>query len=253
MRTFKILALAALLAGSARLSAAPIPTAPIHTNKNRFRIPFHYDSAELARLGAREIRLYVSRDRGATWKQVQAVAPDAGKFHFQSAGDGEYWFIVRTLDSKNHLHPEGNVADPGLKVIVDTVPPRLELDLSQPTPGKVQLAWTATDEHLDPTQLRLEYLQPGVLEWQSVGIVPKASGQTGWAVPQGGIVAVRGSIADLAGNSINDQAQLRIAPGNQAVPRPGAPDRREPVAGPTTRPLSGRGSSARRRRPRTRA
>src|SRR5262245_4270331 len=92
----------------ARAHAAPIPTAPIYTNKLKFRIPFHYDSNELSRLGAREIRLYVSRDRGRNWQQVQAVAPDAGKFNFQAPADGEYWFIVRTLDGKNHLHPDGN-------------------------------------------------------------------------------------------------------------------------------------------------
>ena len=84
--------------------------------------------------------------------------------------------------------------------------------------------------------MRLEYLQPGALEWQPVSVIPKANGQTSWSVPQGGIVAVRGSIADMAKNSTEDQVQLRIAPANQAVPRPGSPDRREPVAGPTTAP-----------------
>ncbi|HTI50619.1 MAG TPA: hypothetical protein VL475_06705, partial [Planctomycetaceae bacterium] len=74
MKTFKILACCAALmcAGIGILDAAPIPTAPIYTNKLKFRIPFHYDPAELSRLGAREIRLYVSRDRGRGWQQVQA-------------------------------------------------------------------------------------------------------------------------------------------------------------------------------------
>lgn len=236
MKTCTTLALAAILAGGAGLAAPPIPTSPIHTNKVKFRIPFHYDAAELARLGAREIRLYVSRDRGASWKQVQGVAPDAGKFNFQSTGDGEYWFIVRTLDSNNRLHPDGNVTDPGLQVIVDTARPTLELDLTQPSPGKVELVWNASDEHLDTTQLRLEYLQPGALEWQPVSVIPKPSGRTGWTVPQGGIVAVRGSISDLAKNTREAQAQRRIAPANQTVPKPGSPDRREPVAGPTSSP-----------------
>src|SRR5262249_28444908 len=157
-------------------------------------------------------RLYVSRDRGGSWKQVQAVAPDSGKFNFQSTGDGEYWFIVRTLDANNRLHPDGNVTDPGLQVIVDTKSPTLELDLQQPSTGKVELVWNASDEHLDTTQLRLEYLQPGALEWQPVSVIPKPGGHTGWTVPQGGIVAVRGSISDLAKNTRDAQAQRRIAP-----------------------------------------
>jgi hypothetical protein len=238
MKTLRILGCLTVLVLGAQvlLAAAPIPTAPIHTNKLKFRIPFHYDSAELSRLGAREIRLYASRDRGRTWQQTQAVTPDAGKFNFQATSDGEYWFIVRTLDARNHLHPDGNITDPGLMVIVDTTPPRLELELRQPSPGKVELRWSASDEHLDATQLRLEYLQPGSAEWQTVSVVPKPSGQTEWTIPQGGVVSVRGSIADFARNVTQDQAQLRIAPAGQTVPRQDAPGARQPVAGPDTTP-----------------
>jgi hypothetical protein len=218
------------------LEAAPIPTTSIYTNKLNFRIPFHYDSAELSRLGAREIRLYVSRDRGKVWQQVQAVSPDAGKFNFQAATDGEYWFLVRTLDSKNQLHPALSVVDPGLQVIVDSTVPRLVLELRQPSPGNVLLLWNASDTHLDLSQLRLEYMQPGSLDWQPVSVVPKPTGQTSWKLPQGGVVSVRGSIADLAHNTAHDQVQLRILPGSDAVPRPGSPEMRQPVAGPAGDP-----------------
>ncbi len=238
MKAFKALILAWLpcvvLCTAPVLRAAPIPSATQFTNHPQFRIPFHYDPAELSRLGARQIRLYISRDNGRSWEPGESVLPNAGKFAFKAATDGEYWFLVRTLDSKNQLHPDLNVTDPGLKVIVDTTPPKLEIVLRQPTAGNVQLFWTATDEHLDPAQLRLEYLQPGAADWQDVSIVPKASGQTGWKIPQGGIVAVRGSIADLARNTTSDQVQLKILPASLAVPRPGAPESRQPVAGPGT-------------------
>lgn len=214
------------------LRAAPIPSATQYTNHPQFRIPFHYDRDELSRMGARQIRLYVSRDKGRSWEQGESVLPNAGKFAFKAPTDGEYWFLVRTVDSKNQLHPDLSVTDPGLKVIVDTTPPRLDIQLRQPSPGNVQLTWDASDEHLDPAQLRLEYLQPGAADWQDVSIVPKASGQTAWKVPQGGVVAVRGSIADLARNTTSEQAQLKILPASLTVPRPGAPESRQPVAGP---------------------
>src|SRR4051812_29906619 len=87
-----------LILGSAlTLRAAPIPTAPIYTKQRSFRIPFHYNSNELSRLGAREIRLYVSRDRGRTWQLDQTVFseqgrfnPDTNKFKFQATADGEF-------------------------------------------------------------------------------------------------------------------------------------------------------------------
>lgn len=212
--------------------AAPIPTAPVYTNKPRFRIPFRYDPAEMKGLGAKEVRLFVSNDRGGLWQQVQSVAPETGKFNFQAPSDGEYWFIVRTLDSKDRLHPDGPIEkmEPGLKVVVDSIGPRLELDLRQTTPGRVQLIWSATDAYLDPTQLRLEYQQPGVDSWQIVSVVPKATGQTEWSIPQGGVVAVRGTISDMARNMAQNETQARIAAGGDVVPRPAVPDLRQPIA-----------------------
>jgi hypothetical protein len=236
MKTF-VCILAGLIVGSAAVHAGPIPSSPIHTNKVRFRIPFHYDTEELKRLGAGEVRLYVSRDRGRDWQRVQAVTPDAGKFNFQASGDGEYWFIVRTLDAKNREHPDANHNEVGLQVIVDTTAPRLQLELKQIAPGRVQLVWNASDEHLDPTQLRLEYIQPGTTDWEPVSVVPKASGESTWSVPQGGIVAVRGSVSDFARNTANDQTQLNVAAANQAVPRPRAPSGRQPVAGNNISPF----------------
>jgi hypothetical protein len=85
----------------------------------------------------------VSRDKGRNWRDVQAVAPEAGKFQFQAPSDGEYWFSVRTLDNRNKLHPEGPV-EAGLQVIVDTTRPTLQLGLRSPAPGKVSLSWSAS-------------------------------------------------------------------------------------------------------------
>lgn len=228
------------IAATSVLEAGPIPTGPVYTNKVRFRIPFRYDPAEMQSLGAKEIRLYVSRDRGGSWQQIQkvslqAVSPELGKFNFQAPSDGEYWFIVRTVDSQNRLHPEGEPMEPGLQVIVDTSLPTLRLELRQPAPGRAQLVWNATDEHLDPTQLKLEYIQPGIANWQTVTVVPKAAGETEWSVPQGGVVAVRGSISDLARNVSQDQTQVQIAPAGQTVPRPATPDSRQPIAYPGQR------------------
>ena len=41
--------------------------------------------------------------------------------------DGEYWFVIRTVDRQNRLHPDNNnKPPPELRVMVHTVPPRLE-------------------------------------------------------------------------------------------------------------------------------
>ncbi|QDU09177.1 hypothetical protein [Gimesia aquarii] len=213
--------------------AAAVSSAPVYTSKTQFRIPYHYDQAEIERLGAREIRLYVSTDRGVTWNHMKSVAPTARKFPFEANQDGEYWFSVRTLDSNNQLHPSGRVFEPGLRVVIDTTPPQLDLDLRQVSPGKVQLVWNATDKYLDPTKLVLEYAQNGSQNWQRVIVAPHSKGQTTWSISQGGVVAVRGSIKDRAANVGTSQKQIRVvAAASRTVPKPkqDVPDFNQPIA-----------------------
>lgn len=229
--------LVAIVLGAWPARGGPIPSGPIYTNKSQFRIPFHYDADDLQRLDAREIRLLVSRDRGRTWQPSQTVAPTAGKFQFQATGDGEYWFCVRTLDGRNRLYPDGP-AEAGLQVIVDTSRPRLHLNLRSPERGKVQLTWSASDEHLDPAQLQLEYMQPGVSEWQPLTVVPIAEGQHEWSVPQAGLVSVRGTIADLAKNTVREQTSVQVQALRPGVAPPRAPEQRQPIAGPVVTPRS---------------
>ena len=220
--------------------AAPIPTKPVYTNKTRFRIPYRYDVREMRRLKAAEIRLYVSSDLGLNWQAVQASRPQPteasgtlnGKFDFLAQKEGEYWFAVRTLDGGGKLHPPN--FDAGLKVIVDTTQPTFNIQLKQLTPGKVQLVWSAADDNLDPSQLKLEYTEPGDSKWQTVYVKPTANGQTSWSVTNGGAVAVRGVISDWSRNVTQAQSQVSIDNPKQSIPKPVRPDFNEPVAKATT-------------------
>jgi hypothetical protein len=202
-----------LLAESAgRALATDPPNGAVFTAKGRFRIPFRYDPTEMQRLQAREVQLYVSTDHGTRWRMVDRAEPRADHFDFLAPSDGEYWFAVRTLDSFNRLHPAGNNIEPALKVIVDATPPVLELLLTELEPGKIELRWTAADDHLDVSKLRIEYRQPDAPEWQPAAVVPQPNGQTTWEVKAGGLVAVRGSISDLAGNSVNADREITVHP-----------------------------------------
>lgn len=165
---------------------------PIVTNQPGFRIPYRFDQAEMRRLRAKEIRLFLSRNAGSEWRHVQTVAPEVGRFDFKAAADGEYWFAVRTLDGANQLHPDANVVEPGLVVIVDRTPPDLQLLLQQSEAGKVQLSWSVSDTNLDPTKLTLEFSQGGA-NWLPVSVKAQAAGQTSWSVPSGGQVTVHSS------------------------------------------------------------
>lgn len=217
-------------APAALLAAAPIPTRPIHTSKNRFRIPFRYDPAELQKLAATQIMLYVSDDGGIKWRRSQTVAPEVGGFTFNAPTEGEYWFAVRTLSADGSVTPEGNTVEPGLIVIVDATPPDLHLALRQVRPGWVQLTWHVVDHHLDLTKMRLQYQQPDSPQWKPLSIVPAVEGQTQWSVPDGGNVSVRGTVSDLARNIGEASMQTTIAAAGEIVPSPNVPDFRKPVA-----------------------
>lgn len=235
-------AIALAVLGATEASAQMNSSQPVYTKSLRFRIPYRYDAQEMQRLGAREIRLFVSYDRGVRWQFVRSVSPETGKFDFDAPGDGEYWFAVRTLDGSNQLHPPGNVIEPGLKVWVDTTPPSLNLDVRPADAGNVNLSWEARDPNLDARSLKLEYMQPGSPNWQPVTVAPQGRGQTSWRVPQTGSVTVRGSISDLAGNIVEMQGQTRIDVPAQPASTPSVPDFSQPVASneiPTTADSSG--------------
>ncbi len=212
----------------------------ICTNQPGFRIPYRFDQAEMRRLRAKEIRLFLSRNNGLDWQHVQTVAPEAGRFDFKAPADGEYWFAVRTLDGANQLHPDANVVEPGLVVIVDRTAPDLQLELRQSEPGKVQLSWSAADPNLDVSKLSLEFSQSGS-NWQPVSVKAQAAGQTSWSVPTGGQVSVRGSVADRAGNVGSMQTSVVVQASDGAGPmrkRPDASDYRQPIAGGNVPPMS---------------
>lgn len=222
-------------------AASPAQPPALHTSRTAFRIPFQHDAREVARLGAKEIRLYVSQDRGLQWFHMQSVEPQTGRFDFRAEAEGEFWFAVRTVDHQGQLHPGGNLV-PGLAVVVDTRKPILRIDLAQLEPGRVSLSWAAVDDNIDPRSVQLEFSQSGIPEWQPVAVRSVASHQTSWTVPAGGTVLVRGTARDLAGNETFAQAQVQIAPAaaydSPSGPVPVGPDVLSPV-GSLPDPLTG--------------
>ena len=220
------------------LMAADAPSAkPLYTTKPRFRIPFQFDAAEMRRLGAVEIQLFTSTDRGENWAQEKSVEPSAGKFSFEAPGDGEYWFAVRTLDKAHKVFPEGP-PEVGLRVVVDATPPLLDLRVEQLSRERVSLSWDASDPNLDPSTLVLESRDEVNRDWRAVAIVPASSGQTSWTTK--GKVEVRGSIRDFAGNAVQQAADSRPASGLEAPTLPAAaPARRERRSDPDfTKPVA---------------
>lgn len=219
-------------ASHARAAEAPrtLGPAPIGTRQNVFAIPFRVDASGGKQ--ALEVQLHVSDDEGASWHLVSKVAPSAGRFKFTAPHDGQYWFMVRTLDQQGVLRPAGPPL-PELKVIVDTVPPVLELKAQRGNAGEIRAQWRIRDMFVRPESLRISYRAAGSTDaWQIVATdPPKAEpgssnlvGEaTWWPTPAGASVVIRAEVTDIAGNTTASQARLEpvasIA-GTDAVPAP---------------------------------
>ncbi len=221
-----LISLSIICFGAAFVRAAD----PVFTRNHKFRIPFQFDQDEMRRLGAVEIELHVSTDQGRTWTNISTAAPSDGRFTYEASRNGEYWFSVRTIDQQGQPHPSGKL-QAGLKVVVDDIPPLFEVRIRETTPRKVQLTWQADDDNIDLDSLSLEFREPGSDLWQAVQVRSSAQGQTAWSVSTSGLVEVRGSVKDRAGNSVSAEDAVRIGgTSGRAAPSRSGPDFSKPVA-----------------------
>ncbi|WP_435007909.1 hypothetical protein P12x_005173 [Tundrisphaera lichenicola] len=170
----------------------------LYSKERAFRLPFNMEAADRPR--TRQIQLWASSD-GGEWQKVDAKDPDAQAFFFRAPKDGEYWFAVRTLDTKNRLIPSDvDEVEPNMKVIVDTTVPAMNLD-ALPRRGSVAaVRWEVVDDHIDLESLRLEFKVEGG-DWTPVPIrKPARIGQEKWDCGTSEPIKVRLNVADRAKN-----------------------------------------------------
>jgi len=192
---------------------------PIVTRQTLFAIPFHLLPAQDSSQQAVEVQLYVSTDWGRHWQLYQRVRPTDGQFLVRTTGEGEYWFLVRTVDRAGRVRPQ-MPPRPEMRVLVDLTPPVLALAAepsSSGSSGPVTIWWKMTDRSLRPETLRITYrtAPDGLwyalpMEAPQVQAIPEGQeGRLAWTPPAGAIrVELRGQVADAAGNLAVAHAQL---------------------------------------------
>ena len=224
------LLLATLAVAKEPVKQAALPT-PLFSRQTVFSIPYQIDPPAPGARRPVEVQLHVSENRGP-WRLYGKVPPAQTNFTFRAAGDGDYWFMVRTRDDQGQLQPPGAPV-PELWVIVDTEPPVLELVVERGAAGELQARWRATDNHLRAESMKLEYQVAGSTAWQSVAVdrprsaarEPTQNGRATWmSGSSNDAVAVRAEIADFAGNVVKSQQQVA---GEHDPPRERTADRRE--------------------------
>lgn len=158
-RTFhRLLAIPTLLvcATLAPAANAEQPEA-LYTREASFAIPFEFE-AEPGQ--SAEARLFVSTDQGKSWKLFVRVQAPVESFDFRAAGEGEYWFVVRTDDTTaESLTIERPSAE--LRVIVDTTPPKLDVVAEPTADGTLSIRWKTDDAQLAAEPLKITYQLAG--------------------------------------------------------------------------------------------
>ncbi len=192
---------------------------PKYQRQLAFSMPFTVAPPETPDQQLVEVSLYVSVNLGRNWELAQRVAPETKLFTYRAPADGEYWFTMRTLDRQGRILPDA-IDHPDMRVVVDTVPPRLELTAMRGEAGEMKANWSAVDPQLNADSLKIDY-QTTSGAWRPVAVDrPRAGGDrttskgvlTWWPTDAPATsVQVRAEISDLAGNSTVTQAKTQAA------------------------------------------
>jgi hypothetical protein len=196
---------AVLLAGAvARTAAQPGESGEniSYWKASSFYIPFVPEQQDAYRI--RMLRLHVSEDYGRTYKFHAAVPLSDKRFLFTAPRDGPYWFVVQTQDLNGQLNPTNerlSQEKPGLKVVVDTRKPQVELKQVQSRDNApAEVDWNVVDDNLDLSSLKLEYRSAGTRDWFPLAIQQIPQGKHSWNPNINGRVEVRLQVRDKAGN-----------------------------------------------------
>ncbi|MFO0957026.1 MAG: hypothetical protein U0800_06100 [Isosphaeraceae bacterium] len=221
-------------------TAQPNEPAPRIFHKARsFKIPFSMEQSERARLS--EVQLWFSADRGGRWEPSDRATPDRTTFQFHAPGDGEYWFAVRTKDTRGRLYPSDEEdVEPRLKVVVDTTAPTLVLTLKERRGSIVHLHYEARDENLDLTKLHLQYQAEGATSWRSVPLKARIlpANDVVFDAATADLLRIRGTIMDRAGNgTITDKVVKEGLPGTAETEPPGLDEPDEASGPPPITPI----------------
>ncbi|NBP79539.1 hypothetical protein EBU58_02240, partial [bacterium] len=188
---------------------------PIRTNRPVFTIPFQLEESTAAESAPQRVILAVSRDLGATWRDVDDVIPTARQFTYRATSDGEYWFRLRAEDAQGRQRG-GN--GPDVRVILNASGPRVAARAWLGPDGEVVCRFAAFDDTLDLASLRLEYRTAAEPNWQPIDAVAMLSRESPahlvgeelwWAGDDPKGLTVRLTIQDASGNPTTQHVTLQ--------------------------------------------
>jgi hypothetical protein len=124
--------------------------------KKTFQVPIHIEADKRENLEL--VKIYVSEDRGKTWKLQKEGKSTAKKLMITVLDDGLYWFALQTMTKDGQFEPaDPDDFEPSLKVFVNTTGRDL----------KVQKSYGDLLRETEELQRKLEQLQKKIDEIES--------------------------------------------------------------------------------------
>jgi hypothetical protein len=175
-----------------------------YLKKGTIHLPVQMDERVLANL--KEIRLYV-KDGNGEWVRHETGAPTQSHFSFKAPHDGEYWFSLETIDKTGRAFPPDFIKEPpGLRVVVDSVAPEVDIKISTTPEGERCLSCHVRDANPDLQSVKATYRDDaGEHELEITRSNPVIFKIAGLRIPNQKIVV---TAADLSGNTVRRDVNL---------------------------------------------
>lgn len=163
------------------------------------------------------VDLWITNDRGATWKKHVENAPPDRPLRFDTAADGEYglYLILRNSAGSSAAPPSPGTV-PQKTVLLDRQAPLVQIlsarkDADFAINRDVHLRWIAQDRNLPPRPVWLHYRTAETKAWRLICDSLEAEGSYRWTVPEGltGRIEIKITAKDLAGNIGRSEIQWR--------------------------------------------
>jgi hypothetical protein len=182
------------------------PDGVVYSPHQAFRIPLDLTPEERQQISA--VRLFVSEDEGKTWVLHSDGATDMKIITFRATRDGTYWFSIALVDHQGQQMPADiRTVEPGLRVVVDTLRPEMNLKPVKTKSGKRGIRWEITDENIVPGSLQLAAFENETTGWKPLEI-RHPENAIAWFTEGSDVQKVQALLVDRAGNKTVVQVDI---------------------------------------------
>jgi hypothetical protein len=198
---------------------------PAHQMINTTHATLAYQVDQAGPGGVGKVEVWMTRDKGQTWKYLCEDADRKSPVEIDLPGDGLYGLCLVVSNMANAAcTPPAAGETPDWWVEVDTSKPVAQISSVHTENGALTVTWTASDNCLRPEPIDLYCANRAEGPWLPIARGLRNDGSYRWMIPSnfGPEIYVRMDVTDRAGNVTTCQTAppgMPVAPGNSSPPK----------------------------------